>query len=133
MLKRDLKDVTESVFGKELGLTSVEKVKYRIPTTEGVTRATILIALTSQEEAKKVCEEGAVWRAQMLNCEPYCPALQATQFYKCWGWGHAQRFCKKSASVPAMWHSGPWGGREGRRGSVPNPWQHSAFKMTRLG
>ena len=100
MLKRDLKDVTEAVFGKELGLTSVEKVKYRIPTTEGVTRATVLVALTSQEEAKKVCEEGAVWRAQMLNCEPYCPALQATQCYKCWGWGHTQRFCKKTALCP---------------------------------
>jgi hypothetical protein len=58
MLKRDLKDVTEAVFGKELGLTSVRKVKYRIPTTEGVTRATVLVALTSQEDAKMVCEEG---------------------------------------------------------------------------
>jgi hypothetical protein len=100
MLKRDLKDVTEAVFGKELGLTSVEKVKFRIPTIEGVTRATALVALTSQEDAKKVCEEGVVWRAQMLNCEPYCPALQATQCYKCWGWGHTQRFCKKSALCP---------------------------------
>jgi hypothetical protein len=36
----------------------------------------------------------------MLNCEPYCPALQATQCYKCWGWGHTQRFCKKSALCP---------------------------------
>jgi hypothetical protein len=36
MLKRDLKDVTEAVFGEELGLTSVEKVRFRIPTIEGV-------------------------------------------------------------------------------------------------
>src|SRR6202165_4572413 len=78
----------------------VEKVKSRIPNTEGVTRATVRVALTSQEEAKKVCEEGAVWRAQMLNSEPYCPALQATQCYKCWGWGHTQRFCKKTALCP---------------------------------
>ena len=98
MLKRDLKDVTEATFGKQLGLPSIEKVKFRIPTIEGVTRATALVTLTSQEEAKKACEEGVVWRAQMLDCEPYWPALQATQCYKCWGWGHTQRFCKKSVS-----------------------------------
>jgi hypothetical protein len=100
MLKRELKDITEAEFGKQLGLSSVDKVKFRIPTLEGVTRATALVTLTSQEEAKKACEEGVVWRAQMLNCEPYWAALQATQCYRCWGWGHTQRFCRKSATCP---------------------------------
>lgn len=85
MLKRDLKDTTEVEFGKAIGLSTVDKVKFRIPMLEGVTRATALVTLTSQEEAKKACEEGVVWRAQMLNCEPYWGALQATQCYKCWG------------------------------------------------
>ncbi|EAQ87044.1 hypothetical protein CHGG_08297 [Chaetomium globosum CBS 148.51] len=63
MLKRDLKDVTEAAFGKQLGLQSVERVKFRIPTIEGVTRATALVTITSQEELKRACEEGVVWRA----------------------------------------------------------------------
>ncbi|KAL2192978.1 hypothetical protein P885DRAFT_72581 [Corynascus similis CBS 632.67] len=85
MLKRDLKDTTEVEFGKAIGLSTVDKVKFRIPMLEGVTRATTLVTLTNQEETKKACEEGVVWRAQMLNCEPYWGALQATQCYKCWG------------------------------------------------
>jgi hypothetical protein len=68
MLKRDLKDVTESVFGKELGLSSVDKVRFRIPTIEGVTRATALVALTIQDEARNVCEEWIVSRAGEAQC-----------------------------------------------------------------
>jgi len=83
ILKRDLKDTTEVDFGKSLGLRTVERVKFRIPTIPGVTRATALVTVTSLEEAKRACEEGVVWRAQMLNCEPYWPALQATQCFKC--------------------------------------------------
>ena len=63
VLKRDLKDTTEDDFGQSLGLSSVERAKFRIPTTEGVIRATILVTLTSQEEAKRVYDEGVVWRA----------------------------------------------------------------------
>ncbi|KAK3330274.1 hypothetical protein B0H66DRAFT_635334 [Apodospora peruviana] len=70
MLKRELNDITEANFGKQLGLTSVDKVKFRIPTMAGVTRATVLVTLTSQEEAKKACDDGVVWRAQILDCEP---------------------------------------------------------------
>ena len=47
ILKRDLKDITEAEFGQSLGLSSVERAKFRIPTTEGVTRATVLVTLTS--------------------------------------------------------------------------------------
>ncbi|KAK4120401.1 hypothetical protein N657DRAFT_636633 [Parathielavia appendiculata] len=45
-----------------VGLTTVDKVKFRIPTIAGVTRATALVTLTSQEEARKACEHGVVWR-----------------------------------------------------------------------
>jgi hypothetical protein len=47
MLKRDLKDTTEAEFGQSLGLSSVERAKFRIPITEGIMRATVLVTLTS--------------------------------------------------------------------------------------
>jgi len=47
VLKRDLKDTTEDEFGQLLGLSSVERAKFRILTTEGVIRATVLVTLTS--------------------------------------------------------------------------------------
>ncbi|EAQ85704.1 hypothetical protein CHGG_06957 [Chaetomium globosum CBS 148.51] len=114
ILKRDLKGVTEEEFGRSTGLSTVERVRFRIPTREGITRATALISLASQEEAKKACEEGVLWQAQLFDCEPYWGALQATQCYKCWGWGHTQRFCKGKATCPrcaAGVHGG--GGRAG--------------------
>jgi len=48
------------------------------------------------------------------------------------GLGAYPALLQEDSAVPAMWHSGPWGGREGRRGPVPNPWQHSAFTMYEL-
>lgn len=97
--KGDLKDVAEEAFGRQIGLSSVDKVKFRIPAREGV-RATVLVALTSLEEARKACEEGVVWQAQVLACEPFWGVLQAVQCYRCWGWGHTQRFCRKTALCP---------------------------------
>ncbi|EAQ92060.1 predicted protein [Chaetomium globosum CBS 148.51] len=115
------KGVTEEEFGRSTGLSTVERVRFRIPTREGITRATALISLASQEEAKKACEEGVLWQAQLSDCEPYWGALQATQCYKCWGWGHTQRFCKGKATCPrcaAGVHGG--GGRgQGRPNALP--------------
>jgi hypothetical protein len=71
MLKRDLKNTTEEEFGRSIGLSTVEKVRFRIPTREGTTRATVLVSLASQEEAKRACEEGVLWQAQLFDCEPY--------------------------------------------------------------
>ena len=47
MLKRDLKDITEVAFGKAIGLSSINKVKFRILTIKGVIRAIALVTLTS--------------------------------------------------------------------------------------
>ncbi len=55
--------VTEAEFGQGLGLSSVDRAKFRIPTIEGVIRATVLVTLTSQEEVKRAYEEGVVWQA----------------------------------------------------------------------
>ncbi|KAK4124226.1 hypothetical protein N657DRAFT_714604 [Parathielavia appendiculata] len=63
MLKRELKDVTKEDFGKQVGLTTVDKVKFRIPTIAGVMRAMALVTLTSQEEARRACEGRVVRRA----------------------------------------------------------------------
>lgn len=100
MPKRELNGVTEEQFGQETGLKTVDRVRFRIPKDRGATRATALVTLTSQEEAKKACDEGVVWRAQVMVCEPFSGALQPTQCYKCWQWGHTQRFCKKEALCP---------------------------------
>lgn len=100
LLKRELQGVTEEQLGQELGLKSVDRVRIRIPAAQGLTRATALVTLTSQDEAKKICDEGVIWRAQLMVCEPYWGALRPTQCYKCWQWGHTQRFCKKEALCP---------------------------------
>jgi hypothetical protein len=58
--KRDLQGTTEEAFGNETGLQTIDKVKFRVPKHKEATRATVLVALTSQEEARKVCDEGVV-------------------------------------------------------------------------
>ncbi|EAQ92253.1 hypothetical protein CHGG_00488 [Chaetomium globosum CBS 148.51] len=92
--KKNLQGVTEEEFGKETGLHTVDKVKFRVPRHREATPATMLVASTSQEEARKACDEGVIWRAQLLDCEPYWAALSPTQCYKCWKWGHTQHYCK---------------------------------------
>lgn len=95
--KKDLQGRTEESFGAELGLQTIDKVKFRLPINQGFTRATVLITLGSQEEAKKACDQGVVWNAQILDCEPYWATLEPKQCFKCWKWGHTQRYCRKEA------------------------------------
>jgi hypothetical protein len=73
--KKDLKGVTEETFGKETGSHTVDKVKFRLPKHQKTTRTTVLIPLTSQEEARKPCNEEVIWRAQLLYCESDWAAL----------------------------------------------------------
>ncbi len=49
--RADLQGVEEGAFGRELGLKTVDKVKYRLPNYLGITRATVLVTLTDQGEA----------------------------------------------------------------------------------
>jgi len=51
----------------------------------------------SQEEARRACEQGIVWNAQILDCEPYWAPLKPKQCFRCWKWGHIQRYCRKEA------------------------------------
>lgn len=95
--KSALQGVTEEEFGKGTGLRTIDKVKFRLPSKQGLTWATALVTLTSQEEAYQACEQGLVWNAQILDCEPYWAVLEPKQCYKCWKWGHIQRYCSKPA------------------------------------
>jgi len=97
---QELEGVSAEVFNQELGLKSVDKVKIRRPHSAELTWATVLVHLTDQEEARKACDNGVVWRAQLLNCEPYSANLEPTQCYKCWQWGHTQRYCTKEPLCP---------------------------------
>jgi len=112
--KEDLQGVTEEDLVAELGLESVDKAKIRLPSIPEHNRATVRLALTDQEEARRACDNGVVWRAQIFNCEPYSATLEAVQCYKCWQWGHTQRFCRKDPLCPRCGTQahGP-GGREG--------------------
>jgi len=98
--KRDLEGVTEATFQQEIGLRTTDNVKFRLPVARGYNRATVLVALADQAEAKRACEEGLLWRAQLYDCEPYWATLSPTQCYKCWKWGHIQRYCRKTALCP---------------------------------
>ena len=75
--KADLQGVTEEDLVEELGLESVDKVKTRLPSTPEYTRATVFLALTDQEEARKACDNGLIWRAQIFHCEPYSAMLDS--------------------------------------------------------
>ena len=74
--KADLQEVTEGDFADELGFKTVDKVKFRIPSLPEHTRATVLVALTDQEEARRACNNGVVWRAPLHDCEPYSAAVE---------------------------------------------------------
>ena len=58
--KGDLQGVTEEAFGVEIGLKTIDRVKFRLPTSPGLTRATILVTIKSQGEAHRACKEGVV-------------------------------------------------------------------------
>ena len=98
--KTSLQGTPEEDFGKELGLKTVEKVKYRLPHNPQFTRATVMVSLTDLDEARRACDSGVVWRAQILECEPYWAPLAPVQCYKCFEWGHLQRYCRKPAKCP---------------------------------
>lgn len=112
--KADLQGLDEQQFIAETGLQTVDKVKFRLPSKPEHTRATVFLALTDQEEARKACDNGVIWRAQWFSCEPYSSMLEAVQCYKCWQWGHTQRYCRKEPLCPRCGtHVHGNGGREG--------------------
>ncbi|KAK4118894.1 hypothetical protein N657DRAFT_637677 [Parathielavia appendiculata] len=93
--KAELQGITDEAFGAEIGLQTVDKVKFRLPANPGFTRATVIVTLESQEEARRACEQGIIWRAQIWDCEPYWAALELKQCFKYWKWGYIQRHCQK--------------------------------------
>jgi hypothetical protein len=60
-LKRlDLQGTTEEAFGAEVGLKTINKVKFRLPNSPELTWATALITIESQEEARRAYDQGIV-------------------------------------------------------------------------
>ncbi|KAK4107250.1 hypothetical protein N656DRAFT_693121, partial [Canariomyces notabilis] len=94
--KADLQGVTEADFAKEADLRAVGKVVFRFPKDPALNWVSVVVAFESQEEAKKACDSGVLFRAQLFNCEPYWAPLQPTQCYRCWKWGHIGRYCRKA-------------------------------------
>jgi hypothetical protein len=62
-------------------------------TLEGIRRVVILCIVRSFEAQNKSVSNLGVYKYE-LDCEPYWAALQATQCYRCWEWGHtsAERY-----------------------------------------
>lgn len=98
--KSNIQGTTELEFGQELGLKSIERVKFQYPKDQTLQWVSIFVILTNQTEAKQACDSGVVFRAQIFNCEPYWAPLRPTQCYRCWKWGHISYRCRKDPLCP---------------------------------
>jgi len=58
--------------------TTIDRVKIWRPKDTTFTRARVLIAVYSAEEANRACKEGIFWRYQQLFCEPYTSEIRPT-------------------------------------------------------
>jgi hypothetical protein len=61
--RADLQGTIEEAFGTTIGLRSFNRVKFRLPTNPGFTRATVLVTLENQEETRRACDQGMIWNA----------------------------------------------------------------------
>ena len=95
--KADLQSTIEEAFGGQLGLRSVNKVKFRLLANPEFTRATVLVTLEDQEEARKVYNQGVIQEAQVLDYEPYQAILEPKQCFKYQKQGYIQRFYRREA------------------------------------
>jgi hypothetical protein len=95
----DLQGATEASLKQDIQQTlgSIDRVKIWSPRDPTMTRVKVLAAFTSLEEAKKACDEGLTWKYRHLDCEPFVEEARAKQCYRCWNWGHTQKYCKKEA------------------------------------
>ena len=95
--KSDFIGAIEETFSKEIGLQLINRVKFQLSSKLEHTRATILVTLTSQEEAFKAYKQRVVQNAQLLNYKPYQAVLELKQCFKCQKQGYIQRYCSKPA------------------------------------
>jgi len=58
---------------------------------------TLILHLRSAEAAKRLCNRGLIWQAQIFNCEPYSSDLRIQRCFRCHQFGHKGRFCKNKA------------------------------------
>jgi hypothetical protein len=95
----DLQGVSEETLLQELRtqLPSVCRAKIWRPKIPLYTRVKVLVAVHNITEANTACNEGLLWRCRQVTCEPFSTEATPQQCYKCWKWGHTQRFCRAQA------------------------------------
>lgn len=64
---------------------------------QGSPYCSLFLGVKTVAEAKQLCDQGVVWEAQLFTCEPYESAVRAQQCYRCYGWDHKAKFCKRTA------------------------------------
>lgn len=60
-------------------------------------RCALLVSCNEVEAAKRLCNNGLIWRSEIFNCEPYSADVHVRQCYKCYNYGHIAKYCQKIA------------------------------------
>lgn len=77
--------------------THIVRCKRRLPRETQHAYASILLYVDNVDTARRLCNEGLLWNAQMFTVEPYSPDLKTQQCFRCFGFGHIARYCEKTA------------------------------------
>jgi hypothetical protein len=60
--------------------------------------STIIVELSSPEDANKIIDEGLIWQGEAFQCERYDRQCRLKQCYQCQRYGHIGTQCKASAT-----------------------------------
>ena len=75
----------------------ITRCKVELARTSTARYTTAVVHLRSVEAAKRLCERGLVWQAQIFNCEPYSTELRPRRCFSCHQFGHIGRYCRNKA------------------------------------
>jgi hypothetical protein len=75
-------------------IPDVIKLKVEPPRAPTARFTTAILHLRSADAAKRLCERGLIWEAQIFNCEPYSADLRIRRCFRCHQFGHIGRYCK---------------------------------------
>ena len=73
----------------------VNRCRIQLPRLPTAPYAELVLHMNSVEAAKKLCDRGLVWEAQIFNAEPYNPEARVRRCFRCHGFGHISRYYKK--------------------------------------
>jgi hypothetical protein len=60
--------------------------------------SSIYLGVETAAMANRLCEYGLLWNSSLYECAPFCEAASAKQCFKCYQFGHPQRYCRNQAS-----------------------------------